>query len=103
MGYRETCQYVVLCDRCGLTVPEATGWRTPAIADQAALAAGWSITRTEHLCPVCTKVDAGSEDGGVRTASASPMLAPATGSPRRHDVCWPPSQPSSDQAWERNR
>jgi len=53
MCYRQTSHFLVLCDRCGLTAPERAGWSTPSAADEAALEAGWEMTMTEHLCPVC--------------------------------------------------
>jgi len=100
MAYRETYCYVVLCDRCGVTAPEGSGWWTPAIADRAAIEAGWVMTRTDHLCPACSAFEACDQDGGVDPVPARPALMSVPGS---HDVCWPPSSPAADQAWEGTR
>ena len=103
MAYRETYRYVVLCDRCGLTAPEGTGWWTPEIADRGATEAGWVITRTEHLCPACSAVEAADEDGGVEPAPARPGLAPVPGPPPRPEVCWPRSSQAAAHSWEESR
>jgi hypothetical protein len=102
MAYRETYCYVVLCDRCSATAPEGTGWRTPAIADRAAIEAGWEMTRTEHLCPACSVLEASEPDGGVDPVTAGPALPPAPTSVTRPDVCWPPGSPAH-RAWEGTR
>ncbi|GAB3201790.1 hypothetical protein GCM10027062_24830 [Nocardioides hungaricus] len=104
MAYRETYSYVVLCDRCGVTAPEGTGWWTPAIADRAAIEAGWVMTRTEHLCPSCSAVEAGDEgEGAAERCPSRAALRPSPEPARRTDVCWPPSSPAADQAWEGTR
>lgn len=84
MCYRETAHYVVLCDHCGLTGPEGAGWSTPSYADEAALAAGWAMTMTEHLCPTCAlaampdDLDVDLEDlDGVTVAGPRPDLTPS--------------------------
>lgn len=95
MAYREACSYVVLCDGCGLAGPEGTGWRTPGIADQAALRTGWAITTTEHLCPAC----AVSRAAGVGDLVSDPE-ALTQEPPSRPDVCWPLNLPGSGSVCE---
>lgn len=96
MAYRETCCYSVLCDGCGITAPEGTGWRTPDIADRAALEAGWVITPRTHLCLCCCTAPNTSPNSDlvveVDPDSVRPGLAPATATaaPDRMDLCWPP-------------
>ena len=92
MAYRETCCYSVLCDGCGITAPEGTGWRTPDIADQAALEAGWVITPRQHLCLCCGVLPAApSIDPEEELDPVRPALAPSAAAPAGHmDLCWPP-------------
>ena len=106
MAYRETCRYIVLCDRCGCAAPEGTaGWWTPAIADQAALEAGWVMTTTEHLCPQCQPGEVPEDPSGRDAVPAGhrPGIRPAVGEPSRPDVCWPPSSPAAANSWEESR
>jgi hypothetical protein len=103
MAYREVYRYGVLCDRCGGGAPEGpSGWWTPAIADRAAIEAGWVITRTEHLCPLCQSVEAPDDVAGLDSVSSvpRPALRPAASASSRPDVCWPASSPAADQSWE---
>lgn len=97
MAYREVSFYVVVCDYCGIVAPDGgtAGWWTPTIADHAALEAGWALTATEHLCPVCRPLErqvdvADAADGGA-ASEPRPAIRPASPAPPRPDVCWPPS------------
>lgn len=103
MAYREVSLYVVVCDHCGIVAPDGgtAGWWTPSIADRAALEAGWALTATEHLCPVCRPLEqhADAADGDAASSEPRPAIRPASPAPPRADVCWPPlSSPSSPAA-----
>lgn len=105
MCYRETAHYVILCDRCGLGAPEGTGWATPSLADQAALEAGWEMTATEHLCPLCAIAMATGEldEAGGAVPDRPAMQPPADGPSRRPDVCWAPAATAAARSWEESR
>lgn len=111
MCYRETAHYVVLCDRCGLAAPEGTGWWTPSHADRAALEAGWEISLTEHLCPLCAprSTHAPSSTADVADDAAGAVnreraaLPPAVETSTRLDICWPPPSAGAARSREESR
>lgn len=106
MCYREATHYTVLCDHCGLTAPAGTGWRTPSHADRAALDAGWEMTWTEHLCPLCAIVVAAIEVDGAGGVGPDrvPLWVPAAPSrARRPDICWPPDSTAAPSSWGQMR